>query len=62
MTKPDQTRLPALDSLRGLAALTVVFAHVLWLYRPNSLVRPFSANLLTVGYLRSWVAERPERF
>ncbi len=39
MTKPDATRLPALDSLRGLAALAVVFTHVLWLYRPNSLVR-----------------------
>jgi peptidoglycan/LPS O-acetylase OafA/YrhL len=62
MTKPGQTRLPSLDSLRGLAALTVVFSHVLWLYRPNSLVRPFSANLLTVGYLRSWVAELPGTF
>ena len=62
MTKPDTTRLPALDSLRGLAALAVVFTHVLWLYRPNSLVRPFSANLVTLGYLRSWVAELPGTF
>jgi len=62
MTKPDATRLPALDSLRGLAALAVVFTHVLWLYRPNSLVQPFSASLVTVGYLRSWVAQLPGTF
>ena len=62
MTKPDQTRLSSLDSLRGLAALAVVFTHVLWLYRPNSLVQPFSASLVTVGYLRSWVAQLPGTF
>jgi hypothetical protein len=28
-------RLDSLDSLRGLAAMTVVLNHVKWLYKPN---------------------------
>jgi peptidoglycan/LPS O-acetylase OafA/YrhL len=32
-------RLDSLDSLRGLAALTVVFNHVMWLYKPDGGLR-----------------------
>jgi peptidoglycan/LPS O-acetylase OafA/YrhL len=62
MTKSDPTRLPSLDSLRGLAALSVVFCHVLWLYRPNSLRLSSVPPLLTVGHLRSWVEQLPGTF
>jgi peptidoglycan/LPS O-acetylase OafA/YrhL len=62
MTKSDPTRLPSLDSLRGLAALSVVFCHVLWLYRPNSLRLSSFPRLLTAGHLRSWVEQLPGTF
>ena len=60
MTKPDQTRLPALDSLRGLAALAVVFTMCCGCTARIPLCALLGKPEL--AYLRSWVAELPGTF
>ncbi len=61
MRSSGGTRLPALDSLRGVAALSVVFCHVLWLYRPNSL-RVSAPHGRTLPQLLSWIVQLPGTF
>ena len=62
MRAPVQQRVPSLDSLRGLAALSVVLCHVFWLYRPNSLRVLAPPHSLNVESVRSWIGQLPGTF
>jgi peptidoglycan/LPS O-acetylase OafA/YrhL len=57
--KSGSMRLTSLDSLRGLAALSVVLCHVLWLYRPNTLRVLSSPRVPDSHGPLSWVGRLP---
>jgi peptidoglycan/LPS O-acetylase OafA/YrhL len=52
------SRLDSLDSLRGLAALTVVFNHVMWLYKPDGGLRQQHAAGGVHGLEHLWLSIR----
>jgi peptidoglycan/LPS O-acetylase OafA/YrhL len=51
-----------LDSLRGLAAMSVVLCHVLWLYRPNTLRLSPPSRPLSFHGLLTWTRGLPGSF
>ena len=65
-SSPGRTRLVALDSLRGLAALTVVFCHVMWLCKPDTPLEAFYRTGVgpTHGLERwaQWLGQLPMSF
>src|SRR4051794_11612155 len=63
---PEHARLGALDSLRGLAALTVVICHALWLCKPDTPLRDlYHAGIQSAHSVRGlvqWLREMPVSF
>ncbi len=51
-------RLDSLDSLRGFAALIVVFNHVMWLYKPDGGLRQQHAVAGGHGLEHLWLVIR----